>query len=80
MSFHIQIIKGSEPSNVVAIQIHVQPAETTRVGGRVKFGLSLFFFFEVRWQIMWQSCVAGQQYNPNEMWSIVLFGKLQMLC
>lgn len=41
VSFHIQIIKGSEPSNV-AIQIHMEPAETVCVGGRVK--ISLFFF------------------------------------
>lgn len=40
VSFHIQIIKGSEPSNVVAIQIHIEPVELVCVGGRVNF----FFF------------------------------------
>lgn len=42
VSFHIQIIKGSEPSNVVAIQIHMEPVESVCVGGRVNF-----FFLQV---------------------------------
>lgn len=36
VSFHIQIIKGSEPSNV-AIQIHIEPVELVCVGRRVNF-------------------------------------------
>lgn len=59
VSFHIQIIKGSEPSNVIASEIHMEPAELVCVGGRVNFSFS--FFFAVREEIMWQSCVTGQQ-------------------